>query len=185
LIGAAAALRFYSRLKNQCHETQIASPSWRAQWGRAMSDGKLSRVLIAENEFSIALDMADGLEERGFGVAGPFKTSAAALCWLATGTPDFGIIDVRLNDGECRDLVRELRKRGVPLVFFTGDPYWPPLKDEFADIPVVEKPAGLDELLGTLFSGRTAAPKAGAAESLIRKVCSFAAPDAGFAPCAV
>ena len=135
-----------------------------------MADGKFSRVLIAENEFSIALDLADGLEERGFGVAGPFKTSAAALCWLAAGTPDFGIIDVRLNDGECHELVRELRRRGVPLVFFTGDPYWPPLAAEFAGIPVVEKPAGLDELLTALFCGRPA----GAAEPMPRKACSFA-----------
>ncbi len=139
-----------------------------------MSDGKLSRVLIAENEFSIALDMADGLEERGFGVAGPFKTSAAALRWLAGDTPDLAIVDVRLNDGECRDLVRELRKRDIPLVFFTGDPYWPPLKDEFAEIPTVEKPAGLDELLDALFACRA---KAGGAGQLGRKRCSFAAPE--------
>ena len=109
--------------------------------------GDHRRVLVVEDELFIGMDLADELEGQGFSVAGPVKTSAAALAWLADNTPDLVILDVWLRDSDCLDVARELRRKRVPFVFFTGDPRWPPLQTEFADIRCIGKPARLAQLL--------------------------------------
>ena len=109
--------------------------------------GDHRRVLVVEDELFIGMDLADELEGQGFSVAGPVKTSAAALAWLADNTPDLVILDVWLRDSDCLDVARELRRKQVPFVFFTGDPRWPPLLAEFADVRCVGKPARLAQIL--------------------------------------
>ncbi len=102
--------------------------------------GDHRRVLVVEEE----------LEGQGFSVAGPVKTGAAALAWLADNTPDLVILDIWLRDGDCLDVARELRRKRVPFVFFTGDPGWPPLQAEFADVHCVGKPARLTQILAAV-----------------------------------
>ena len=112
--------------------------------------GDHRRVLVVEDELLIGMDLADELEGQGFSVAGPVKTGAAALAWLADNTPDLVILDIWLRGGDCLDVARELRRKRVPFVFFTGDPGWPPLQAEFADIRCVRKPARLTQILAVV-----------------------------------
>src|SRR5919107_1959476 len=77
-------------------------------------------VLLAEDEAIIAIELDDSLTRAGFAVAGPFATCAQAEAWLATGEPDAAILDHGLKDGPCDDLVRELSRRAVPTIVFTG-----------------------------------------------------------------
>ena len=77
-------------------------------------------VLIAEDEAIIAIELIDGLSDAGFAIAGPFSTCAEADAWLATGTPDAAVVDNFLKDGPCDSLIRELSRRGIPTLIFSG-----------------------------------------------------------------
>jgi DNA-binding response OmpR family regulator len=49
-------------------------------------------LLVVEDEALIAVALQDDLEDRGYSVAGPFNTCAAALEWLTSGRPDVAVI---------------------------------------------------------------------------------------------
>jgi DNA-binding response OmpR family regulator len=85
-----------------------------------VSSSSCPLVLLAEDEAIIAIELDDGLRGAGFAVAGPFATCAQAEAWLKTGDPDAAILDHALKDGPCDDLIRELSRRAVPTVVFTG-----------------------------------------------------------------
>jgi hypothetical protein len=77
-------------------------------------------VLLAEDEAIIAIDLEDSLKAAGFAVAGPFATIAETTAWLETGRPDVAILDHGLKDGLSDALARDLARRGVPTIIFTG-----------------------------------------------------------------
>jgi DNA-binding response OmpR family regulator len=135
-----------------------AMPSDNKAPGRiAMSYGDADNrcVLVAEDEAIIGLDLSDELEQLGFNVVGPFMRNSAALAWLSKITPDLAILDVRLEDGTCLDLARELRRRGVPFVFFSGSGgLRSQMESEFPGAPWVAKPATLAHLLGAVQTTR-------------------------------
>ena len=111
-------------------------------------DARNRCVLVAEDEAAIGLDLSDELEQQGFNVIGPFMKGSAALAWLAKVTPDLAILDVRLEDGTCMDLARELRRRGVPFVFFSGSGgLRGQFESEFPEARWVAKPASLAHIL--------------------------------------
>ena len=117
------------------------------------------RVLLAEDQLLIGMDLADELEARGFEVAGSFPSCREALDWLAASSPDIAILDVKLKDGSSLELARELRRRGVPFVFFSGSRGTQDgLRTEFSDVPWVLKPARLDQLLQALDDARMLPP---------------------------
>ncbi len=77
-------------------------------------------VMLAEDEAIIAIELEDSLTAAGFAVAGPFTTCKQAEGWLRSGKPDAAIVDHKLKDGVCDDLVREFSRRAVPTIVFTG-----------------------------------------------------------------
>ena len=80
-------------------------------------DGKL--VLVAEDQAWVGIGVTECLEERGIFAAGPFSSSDEALTWLSDHTPDAAVIDVHFA---CVGLARELTKRLVPFIVFSGTP---------------------------------------------------------------
>ena len=114
------------------------------------------RALVVENEFLIGAALAEQLEALGFEADGPFPTRAAALVWLASHTPTVAILDIVLMDGDCLELARELRRKGVPILFYTGVTDWKPFRGEFAGAHVLRKPvahANLVDALSRLLGG--------------------------------
>ena len=105
------------------------------------------RILIAEDEAVIGLDLAQRLIEAGYSVLGPFTHRAEIEAWIAHDTPDAAVLDLRLLDGTCEETVRLLRDRGVPLVAFTGGSDIP---EDLADMAVVAKPGNIDQVLAAL-----------------------------------
>ncbi|MBT9370600.1 response regulator [Rhizobium sp. CSW-27] len=80
------------------------------------------RVLIVEDEFLIALDLADTIETMGLTVSG-FASSrdhALSLAPLA----DIALVDVNLSDGATGPSIgRDLSQRfGVTVIFMTANP---------------------------------------------------------------
>jgi DNA-binding response OmpR family regulator len=105
-------------------------------------------VLILEDETMIAMMIEDELVDAGYGVAGPFPTCSSAFSWLSTSTPDLAVLDTQLQDGSCRDIAVELRRRGIPFVVYSGatDTHMTAL----AGAPWVAKPALGKTLLDAL-----------------------------------
>src|SRR5829696_2815299 len=79
------------------------------------------RVLVAENDALIGLNLQEELERRGYDVAGPFPTCSEALDWLTANTPDVAVLDVHLRDGACVELATELTRLRVPFGVYSGD----------------------------------------------------------------
>src|ERR687886_92967 len=101
------------------------------------------RVLVAEGELVIGIDLAERLVHAGHSVLGPFTRLAEVDEWIAHDTPDAAILDFKLLDGSSEDAVRLLRTQGVPIVAFTGGDNIP---EDLADMVVVAKPGSVDRV---------------------------------------
>ena len=108
------------------------------------------RVLVAEDEYLLAYDLADMLEERGAEVAGPVGRVAEALALLRGGpAPDAAILDINLQGEKVYPVADALRGSGVPFVFTTGYEAWA-IPSVYEDVPRVEKPVEAEHLLALL-----------------------------------
>jgi two-component system, response regulator PdtaR len=73
-------------------------------------------VLVVEDEFLIAMDLALLLQEHAWRVLGPAGTVAEALRLLADERPDVALLDLNLRGELVTPVAEELRARGVPFV---------------------------------------------------------------------
>ncbi len=77
----------------------------------------LPHILIVEDEFFVAMDLAEILEAEGFAVLGPVASVAQALELLRHEKPDAAILDVVLRGGErVTPVARVLAAMDVPFV---------------------------------------------------------------------
>jgi CheY-like chemotaxis protein len=98
------------------------------------------RVLIVEDEYFLADDIARALRALDAEIEGPVGDVKDALAILNERRMiDGAVLDVNLRSASIYPVARALRSRGIPFVFTTGydrsaiDP-------EFADVPLWEKP---------------------------------------------
>lgn len=109
------------------------------------------RLLICEDEYLLASDLAMELGERGATVVGIMTSIAETL--KAMDDPSMNanaaILDVRLLDGMAFGPVAPMLAKGMAVVFRTG--YGADdLPPEFAHLPSVGKTTDIDELLAVL-----------------------------------
>jgi two-component system response regulator RegX3 len=107
------------------------------------------RILLVEDEDSIAEPLAEGLRREGFAV----ERAATGAAALAAGEADLVLLDLRLPDIDGLDVCRRLRERSaVPIIVVTA-------RGEEADRVVglelgaddyVVKPFGLRELIARI-----------------------------------
>ena len=107
-------------------------------------------VLIAEDEAAIGLALEDLLTDHGYSVAGPFQRCAKALAWLEDHTPDLALLDLRLADGFSVEIARLLRRRGVSILFLSGELSRVSLPPDLQDLPWLHKPTGSADLIAAL-----------------------------------
>lgn len=81
---------------------------------------KHSRILVAEDEFIVAFDLCDTVEEAGFEVEGPHSEISTAMLAVQKARPDLAILDVELEDGEAFPLAEALMAENVPVIFHSG-----------------------------------------------------------------
>ncbi len=112
------------------------------------------KVLIVEDELTIALDLEGSLEGLGFQVMGLARTARQALNMAEAGRPDLVLMDVRLPgpmDGiAAAALIRD--RWGIPVVFLTANSTPEVIaraKDAIA-YGYLTKPFRLEELNGTI-----------------------------------
>jgi CheY-like chemotaxis protein len=98
-------------------------------------------VLLVEDEYLIAIDLADMLEGRGVEVIGPAGTVEDALELVASegSRLDGAVLDINLHGVRVYPVAEALAARGVPFVFTTGyDAMAVP--ESFSGVPRWEKP---------------------------------------------
>ncbi len=79
------------------------------------------RVLLAEDEMLVAMDLEGQLTGLGCEVVGPVSTVAAGLELVDAGAPiDAAVLDVSLKGERVFPLAEALRARDVPFLFLTG-----------------------------------------------------------------
>mgnify|MGYP002529182726 CR=1 FL=1 len=108
-------------------------------------------VLIVEDEFLIAFDIADQFETAGAQVLGPFASVSAALEALDDGgLPDAAVLDVNLGDERSVRVAQRLTQDDVPFVFVTGYDS-SSLAEERKMGPILQKPFAFDAAIAALF----------------------------------
>lgn len=107
-----------------------------------MSDRKLAgcRILVVEDEYMMAEDLREELEEAGAIVLGPTPDIDDALSLLASERRiDGAVLDVNLGGKLSYPLADELLRRGVPLLLTTGyDLHTVP--EKYHHLPRCDKP---------------------------------------------
>lgn len=81
-----------------------------------------NKVLIVEDEFTIALDLKKRLTEKGYDVLGMAKNYEEALAQLEQNTPDVILLDINLNDEKDGiELGKKIRsQQSTPIIFVTS-----------------------------------------------------------------
>jgi CheY-like chemotaxis protein len=112
------------------------------------------RVLVAEDEYLLADDIASWLERAGATVIGPLPSVERTLKSLsATPEIDVAVLDINLNGELIYPVADELARRAVPVVFFTGyDEIDVP--ERFSTALTVSKTASVSDLLNAVFEQR-------------------------------
>ncbi|GAB4355150.1 MAG: hypothetical protein Kow00114_05330 [Kiloniellaceae bacterium] len=98
------------------------------------------RILLAEDEPLVAMDLEARLEGFGYAVFAAVDSVAAALSALDGGRPDAALLDANLHGESAVPVAAELHRRGVPIVFISGYDTIEGLPEELAGLPRLPKP---------------------------------------------
>ena len=101
--------------------------------------GNGKSVLIVEDQFLIALDLKETLQELGCPTVELAQSVEGALSLVRTGSINAALLDINLNGASSFAVASVLKDRAIPFAFLTGcDQAVVP--QEFADTPILEKP---------------------------------------------
>lgn len=122
--------------------------------GRCMAQSLAGlAVLVVEDEFLLAADLAAALAEAGAKIVGPCGRVEEAIRLLTADAPvDMAVLDIDLFGHRVFPVADMLRAREVPFVFATGYDQ-DVIPERFGDAKRLEKPvssAALVALLGGL-----------------------------------
>ncbi|GAA3105963.1 response regulator [Rhizobium viscosum] len=111
---------------------------------------KLGHVLVVEDEYLIALDLVEVLEQHGAIIVGPFSSIAHARAAIEDAAKlDGAVIDINIRGELSFPIADLLRQRQVPFIFTSGyDQVVIPLS--LSEVPLVSKPADSSEIVGLL-----------------------------------
>jgi CheY-like chemotaxis protein len=105
----------------------------------------MPRILVADDEPLIAMIIEDWLMELKFETLGPVGTVRDALALIETTPPDAAILDVRLADGHSYPIAEQLRAKGIPFAFASGQDA-SDFDARFKDVPRLAKPFDLEQV---------------------------------------
>jgi DNA-binding NtrC family response regulator len=108
---------------------------------------KGQRLLIVEDEYTLASDLAQWLREAGAEVVGPAGSVTKALTLVSSNSDnlDGAILDVNLRGEQVFPVADALLAAGVPFIFATGyDSHV--LPQAYAAMPRCEKPVDTMQL---------------------------------------
>ncbi|MBD8554180.1 hypothetical protein IFT84_06535 [Rhizobium sp. CFBP 8762] len=109
-----------------------------------------SPILIVEDEYLVAIDLAENAVRNGERVLGPVPSVDAALYALSSSDALAGaILDVRLGSTHSFKVALELTRRNIPFVFYTGQMEIE-IPEIFQTVPHLLKPANWSDLKAAL-----------------------------------
>jgi DNA-binding response OmpR family regulator len=113
--------------------------------------GNLSalRILIVEDEYYVADDLARALQESGASVVGPVATLAEAERAVAEGHFDCAVLDMNLRGEMAFPIADRLEAEGIPYICASGYNV-ASLPERFGNVPRIEKPYDPMELIAML-----------------------------------
>jgi DNA-binding NtrC family response regulator len=98
------------------------------------------RILVAEDESLIALELEDTLQELGCRIVGPIVRVQDVLRAAQDGEIDGALLDINLRGEQIFPILPELMRLGFPIIITSGydDPTLFP--EEFRQLPRIAKP---------------------------------------------
>ncbi len=105
-----------------------------------------SNILLVEDNYIIALDMADMLRELGVMTVRTAHSVLEALDMIAVEPPGFGFLDVNIGADKSFQIAQRLRDLGIPFAFSTGYNDGRAFPAEFSATPIIVKPYTIDGL---------------------------------------
>ncbi|HTH27288.1 MAG TPA: response regulator [Sphingobium sp.] len=121
--------------------------------GRSQLPDKLlsnCSILVVEDEYLLADEVAKGLRSFGADIVGPCPSQQAAYDLVDhAGHIDGALLDINLRGVQAFELADFLQARGIPVVFATG--YEPAiLPPRFASVPRCVKPLRMNAIARAL-----------------------------------
>jgi len=107
------------------------------------------RILVVEDDYFIATEIAAELERATFEVIGPCSTVLQAMAQMDDGSCDAAVLDASLRNESSLPIARALAERGIPFVMVTGFSI-SQLPAEMATVPVLSKPLHAEDLISHL-----------------------------------
>lgn len=119
-----------------------------------MRTGGALRVLVVEDEFLVAMDIENMLEQLGCQVVASVPRLLKALEVASSLDFDLAVLDINLAGEVVYPLAHRLAQRGTPFLFTTGYST-SSLPSELSDRPLLRKPVTLSGLKKTVALART------------------------------
>ena len=98
-----------------------------------------ARILVVEDEYYLAEDIAAALQDAGAEVVGPFGSLRQAEAPLAAGGLDGAVLDMNLRGEPAFGLAERLQAAHVPVVIVSGYSR-EALPEKLGTVPRLEKP---------------------------------------------
>ena len=105
------------------------------------------RVLVAEDELIVGLDLCNTMAEAGYTVQGPYDDLSSATQAYQANKPDLAILDVQLGDGSVYPLAEQMMAENVPVIFHSGAMTPAEVADRFPDAQTLSKPCPPNEII--------------------------------------
>lgn len=116
-----------------------------------LRDTEPARILILEDNWLQAQEIADHLRRWGLEPLGPYDEAGAVLDLLEAGGPDGALLDIRLCVGVSFSVADALKHQSIPFAFVTALPdVLPPRLSDQRTLDKPVDPAALHRLLGDL-----------------------------------
>lgn len=96
-------------------------------------------ILVVEDQYMLATDVAQALRNAGARVLGPVPDLEAGLALVRQNQLDAAVLDVNLQGEMSFAIADILRERGIPFLFATGYGGWA-LPARYQDVKRLEKP---------------------------------------------
>ena len=114
------------------------------------ASGLPGHVLLVEDSLIIALDAEEALQSAGVATVTVVSTVNQALLVLESQKIDAALLDINLGNQLSLPVAEELLKRAIPFAFATGYGDQIDFGDQFAAVPVLQKPYRRDQILEIL-----------------------------------
>jgi CheY-like chemotaxis protein len=116
------------------------------------------RVLVVEDDALMAMDIEATLVEAGAVVVSVCQTVEKAIARVDASDFSVAVLDFGIGSDTASPVARQLARRGVPFIFYTGTSRNDPSLMEWSDCSIVEKPASRRALVSAVRTALSCEP---------------------------